>query len=111
MNEQEMQRVLEILHPLDPETRDKVLKAVEESVDSERAAYKAAATDTCMEGVPFCPVSPQLRQRRLEMSERKICETCEKEMELMPSSPMYACAWCGRIESTSGIVHNPGKRK
>lgn len=47
MNEQEMQRVLEILHPLDPETRGKVLKAVEESVDSERAAYKAAATDTC----------------------------------------------------------------
>lgn len=45
------------------------------------------------------------------MSERKICDTCGKEMELMPSAPMYACAWCGRMESTSGIVHNPGKRK
>lgn len=43
--------------------------------------------------------------------EKRICPNCLKEMERLSNMPTYACAWCERQETESGIVLSEGTKK
>jgi len=43
------------------------------------------------------------------MEENKFC--CNKPMEFIPEMNGYACAYCGKMISKSGMVTNPGRKK
>jgi len=45
------------------------------------------------------------------MPDTKICLNCGNKMEQIPDTPLYACAWCERQVTGSGLVIAPGKRK